>query len=74
MSERIRRMTSREVETILRQYGFQLISQKDSHRKWRSEDLGLQVIVSEHRGRILPIGTLRSIFLGAKIPESEWKG
>ncbi|MEH1944400.1 MAG: type II toxin-antitoxin system HicA family toxin [Nostoc sp.] len=73
MSDRIRRMTSREVETILRQYGFQLISQKGSHRKYRSEDLVLQVIVPEHRGRTLPIGTLRSIFLGAKIPESEWK-
>ncbi|BBD68612.1 hypothetical protein NIES4072_40730 [Nostoc commune NIES-4072] len=73
MSDRIRRMTSREVETILRQYGFQLISQKGSHRKWRSEDLGLQVIVPEHRGRTLPIGTLRSILQGAKIPESEWK-
>ncbi|MEH2070897.1 MAG: type II toxin-antitoxin system HicA family toxin [Nostoc sp.] len=48
MSDRIRRITSREVETILRQYGFQLISQKGSHRKWRSEDLGLQVIVPEH--------------------------
>ncbi|MEH2383705.1 MAG: type II toxin-antitoxin system HicA family toxin [Nostoc sp.] len=52
MSERIRRMTSREVETILKQYGFQLISQKGSHRKWRSEDLGLQVIVPEHRGAL----------------------
>ncbi|WP_414518631.1 type II toxin-antitoxin system HicA family toxin [Nostoc sp. PCC 9305] len=73
MSARIRRMTSREVETILRQYGFQFISQKGSHRKWRSEDLGLQVIVPEHQGHTLPIGTLRSIFQGAKIPESEWK-
>ncbi|MBW4630756.1 MAG: type II toxin-antitoxin system HicA family toxin [Iphinoe sp. HA4291-MV1] len=74
MSERIRRMTARVVESILRQYGFQLISQKGSHRKWRNEDLGLQVIVPEHRGRTLPIGTLRSIFQGAKIPESGWRG
>ncbi|MCM0592872.1 MAG: type II toxin-antitoxin system HicA family toxin [Gloeotrichia echinulata IR180] len=74
MSERIRRMTAKEVEIILRQYGFELISQKGSHRKWRNEDLGLQVIVPEHRGRTLPIGTLHSIFQGAKIPESEWRG
>ncbi|AFY33026.1 type II toxin-antitoxin system HicA family toxin [Calothrix sp. PCC 7507] len=73
MSERMRRMTAREVETILSQYGFQLISQRGSHRKWRNEELGLQVIVPEHRGRTLPIGTLRSILLGAKIPESEWR-
>ena len=60
MSSRIRRMTAREVESILSQYGFQLISQKGSHRKWRNELLGLQVIVPEHRGKTLPIGTLRN--------------
>ncbi len=73
MSDRIRRLTSREVETILTKYGFQLISQKGSHRKWRHSLLGLQVIVPEHRGKTLPIGTLRSIFQGAKILESEWR-
>ncbi|WP_347566336.1 type II toxin-antitoxin system HicA family toxin [Scytonema sp. UIC 10036] len=49
------------------------MSQKGSHRKWRNEQLGVQVIVPEHRGRTLPIGTMRSIFLAAKIPESEWR-
>lgn len=73
MSSRIRRLTAREVENILSQYGFQLVSQKGSHRKWRNELLGLQVIVPEHRGKTLPIGTLRSIFQGADIPESEWR-
>ncbi|MFB2982197.1 type II toxin-antitoxin system HicA family toxin [Microseira sp. BLCC-F43] len=73
MSSRIRRMTAREVESILSQYGFQLISQKGSHRKWRNELLGLQVIVPEHRGKTLPIGTLRSIFQGAEISDSEWR-
>jgi predicted RNA binding protein YcfA (HicA-like mRNA interferase family) len=74
MSDRVRRMTARQLEIILKQYGFQLISQKGSHRKWRNEDLGLQVIVPEHKGRTLPIGTLLSILQGAKIPESEWRG
>ena len=73
MGERIRRMTARELETLLRRYGFQLISQKGSHRKWRHESLALQVIVPEHRGRQLPLGTLRSILLGAEIPEHEWR-
>lgn len=73
MSGRIRRITAREVESILRQYTFQLISQKGSHRKWRHPLLGLQVIVPDHKGRTLPIGTLRSIFIGAEIPESECK-
>ncbi len=73
MSGRIRRMNSREVESILRRYDFQLISQKGSHRKWRHLELPLQVIVPDHRGRTLPIGTLRNIFIGAEIPESEWQ-
>jgi predicted RNA binding protein YcfA (HicA-like mRNA interferase family) len=64
-------MAAREVESILRRYDFQLISQKGSHRKWRHPLLGLQMIVPEHRGRTLPIGTLHSIFISADILESE---
>jgi predicted RNA binding protein YcfA (HicA-like mRNA interferase family) len=63
MSKRIRRLTPREVESILKNYGFRLISQKGSHRKWRNSELGLQVIVPEHKGRILPIGTMRNKYL-----------
>lgn len=73
MGERMRRMTAREVEGVLRRHGFQLVSQKGSHRKWRQPQMGLQVIVPEHRGRTLPTGTLRAILKGAEIPESEWK-
>ena len=73
MGERMRRMTAREVEGVLRRHGFQPVSQKGSHRKWRQPDTGLQVIVPEHRGRTLPTGTLRAILKGAEIPESEWK-
>ena len=73
MSERIRRMKSFDVEQILRRYGFQLVSQQGSHRKWRHPGRRLQVIVPEHAGRELPLGTLRTIFVNAEIPESEWK-
>ena len=73
MSDRVRRMTAREVEAVPKRYGFDLVSQKGSHRKWRNSANGLQVIVPEHRGRTLPIGTLRAILKGAEIPESEWK-
>ncbi|NOS99371.1 MAG: type II toxin-antitoxin system HicA family toxin [Phycisphaerales bacterium] len=71
MGGRLRRMTARETEELLRRHGFVLVSQKGSHRKWRHESRGLQVIVPDHRGRTLPIGTLRSIFKGAEIPENE---
>ncbi|NHC36860.1 MULTISPECIES: type II toxin-antitoxin system HicA family toxin [Cyanophyceae] len=70
---RIRRMNAGEVESILQRYGFELVSQKGSHRKWRNLARQLQVIVPYHRGRDLPLGTLRSIMVGADIPESEWK-
>ena len=58
---RLRRMNADEVERILRKYGFELISQKGSHRKWRSSQQDAQVIVPYHRGKDLPTGTLRNI-------------
>ncbi|MBW4569167.1 MAG: type II toxin-antitoxin system HicA family toxin [Tolypothrix carrinoi HA7290-LM1] len=70
---RTQRMNALEVESILQRYGFELVSQKGSHRKWRNIDRQLQVIVPYHKGRDLPIGTQRNIMLGADIPESEWK-
>ena len=73
MGERLRRMTAREVEGLLKRHGFQLVAPKGSHRKWRQPETGLQVIVPEHRGRTLPLGTLRAILKGGEIPESEWK-
>lgn len=73
MPRRILRMTAREVEVLLRRHGFQLVSQKGSHRKWRHASLGLQVIVPQHHGRQLPVGTLRNILINGEIPESEWK-
>ena len=66
-------MKSREVENILARYGFELVSQQGSHRKWRHADKRLQVIVPEHAGQDLPLGTLRNIFVNAQVPESEWK-
>ena len=45
MGERIRRMDAKKVEKILEKYGFQLVSQKGSHRKWRNCERNLQVVV-----------------------------
>jgi predicted RNA binding protein YcfA (HicA-like mRNA interferase family) len=73
MSGRIRRMNSREVEDILRRHGFELVSQRGSHRKWRHIERRLQVVVPDHAGHDLPLGTLRIIFTDAGIPESDWK-
>jgi len=73
MPERIRRMSGREVEAVLKRYGFELISQRGSHRKWRNSERRLQVVVPEHGGRQLPLGTLRTILATAEIPEAEWR-
>jgi predicted RNA binding protein YcfA (HicA-like mRNA interferase family) len=73
MGEKILRLTAKEVERILSKYGFELISQKGSHRKWRNQISGRQVIVPYHAGQSLPLGTLRNILINAEIPESEWK-
>lgn len=70
---RLRRMNADAVERILRRYGFEFISQKGSHRKWRNKSKDIQVIVPYHRGRDLPTGTLRSIMVTAMIPDREWQ-
>jgi len=70
---RLRRMNADAVERILRKYGFVLVSQKGSHRKWRNSDGDIQVIVPYHQGRDLPVGTLRNIMVTGVIPEKEWK-
>ncbi len=66
-------MNADQVECILRKYGFELISQRGSHRKWRGGKQDVQVIVPYHRCKDLPAGTLRNIMITAMIPEEEWK-
>jgi predicted RNA binding protein YcfA (HicA-like mRNA interferase family) len=73
MPGRMRRLDASEVETLLARHGFTLVLQKGSHRKWRSDAAQLQVIVPLHKGRLLPLGTLRAILDGARIPEEEWR-
>jgi predicted RNA binding protein YcfA (HicA-like mRNA interferase family) len=74
MGERAHRLTAKEVEAILLKFGFQQVSQKGSHRKWRHPVQGLQVVVPMHANRTLPLGTMLSILKGAEIPESEYRG
>jgi predicted RNA binding protein YcfA (HicA-like mRNA interferase family) len=73
MPGRMRRLDASEVEALLARHGFTLVSQKGSHRKWRNDAAQLQVIVPLHKSRPLPLGTLRSILDGARIPEQEWR-
>lgn len=74
MGDKIRRFTAKDLEHLLVNFGFELVSQKGSHRKWRNPATGRQVIVPFHAGKTLPLGTLRNILTNAQIPETEWRG
>ncbi len=73
MVDKARNLNARDIERLLIKHGFELVSQKGSHRKWRNFSTGRQVIVPSHRGKTLPIGTLRNILKNAEIPETEWR-
>ena len=73
MGEKPPRLNAREITQTLQRHGFLLVSQKGSYQKWRHPDSGKQVIVSYHKGKQLPIGTLRSIIDGSGIPEEDFR-
>ena len=72
MSPRFPRLTAREVIAILRRHGFVLVSQRGSHQKWRNDKTGKQVIIPYHKGKRLPIGTLKAIIEGSGISPDEF--
>ncbi len=73
MSQRLPRLRAAEVIRVLHQRGFVLVSQAGSHQKWRNSESNRQVIVPFHKGKQLPIGTLKSIIEGSGIPEEEFR-
>ena len=73
MAQKLPRLRANEIIKVLQQHGFILISQRGSHQKWRNNDTGKQVIVPYHKGKQLPLGTLRSIIEGSAIPEEGFR-
>ena len=73
MARKLPRMKSEEVIRVLDRHGFELISQRGSHQKWRNPDNGKQVIAPHHKGKQLPLGTMRSILEGSGITENEFR-
>lgn len=67
------RLKTEEIVKILQRHGFALISQRGSHQKWRNNDNGKQVIVPYHKGKQLPLGTMRSIIEGSGINRDEFR-
>ena len=66
------RLTADHVIAILRRNGFTLAGSSGSHQKWRNSITGKQVIVAYHRGRTLPLGTMRAIIDGSGIELERW--
>ncbi|OGN90696.1 MAG: hypothetical protein A2158_02405 [Chloroflexi bacterium RBG_13_46_14] len=73
MARKLPRMKSEEVIRVLDRHGCELVSQRGSHQKWRNLDTGRQVIVPFHKGKHLPLGTMRSIIEGSGITEKEFR-
>jgi predicted RNA binding protein YcfA (HicA-like mRNA interferase family) len=71
MPEKLPRLKASEIISILHHHGFALVGQRGSHQKWRNAQNGKQVIVPFHKGKQLPLGTLKSIIEGSGISESE---
>jgi predicted RNA binding protein YcfA (HicA-like mRNA interferase family) len=68
-----RRLKPDEIIRILKAHGFEKVSQKGSHQKWKNYTTGNQVIVPYARGKELPIGTLMSIIEGSGLPDDVWQ-
>jgi len=66
------RLTAGQVISILRRHGFVLAGASGRHQKWRNLSTAKQVIVPYHRGRILPLGTMRAIIEGSGIGAADW--
>ena len=72
MARKPPRLRASEVIQVLRQHGFILVSQRGSHQKWRNQETMKQVIVPYHKGKQLPLGTLKGIIDGSGVPEGEF--
>ena len=73
MPRKVARLKASEIIGILQKHNFVLISQRGSHQKWRNHITGKQVIVPYHKGKELPLGTMRSIIDGSGIPANDFK-
>lgn len=73
MGAKFPRLKAVEIIRVLRRRGFVLVGSKGSHQKWRNVSTEKQVIVPVHKGKELPLGTLKSIIEGSGIPLEEWE-
>lgn len=63
--------SSKEIEKVLKDLGFKLISQKGSHGKFKNETGKVVILVMNKKE--IPVGTFKSILKQAEIKESRFK-
>ena len=72
MSQKLPRITAKDIIRILEKKGFVLIRQSGSHRIYRNEK-GKRVTVPYHSGKILHPKLLKSILADAEITVEEFR-
>lgn len=72
MSEKQKRLTANEVIKIIYNHGFEKVSQKGSHQKWKHPETKRVIIIPYHKGKNLPIGTLKAIIKDSGLPSAIW--
>jgi len=71
MSEKLPRVDCQQLIRVLKRVGFEEHRQRGSHLHLRRESDGRRVTVPIHKGRIVPLGTLRAILRDADIAVDE---
>lgn len=73
MSRKLPRVNCEQLVRALKRAGFVERRQRGSHLHLRRESDGKRVTVPIHKGRTVPIGTLRSILRDADITVEEFR-
>ena len=69
--KRLKNLTAREVLDILKDDGWYEVARRGSHVQLKHPEKKGKVTVPVHKGKILPIGTIKSIFKQAGIGYAE---
>jgi len=72
MSEKLPRVTAREVIKVIEKAGFYLVRQSGSHKIYRN-DKGVRITVPYHSGEILHPKLVKSIIRDADLTVEEFK-
>lgn len=69
--KKLKNLTAREVLEILKKDGWYEVVQKGSHVQLKHPEKKGKITVPVHKGKVLPIGTIKSIFKQAGIEDVE---